>query len=125
MASDFLTLKFLGQKGDEQVKRELKLNKFLRKQCRSHFVCTIKGSFTIRHHLADRHSSYQHTSFEVIAYPPVGTDLQRIHTSSIREDSPLPLSVERRVQCVWDIVGGVAELHRLGIVHAGIATVKG
>ncbi|KAK8928010.1 hypothetical protein VCV18_004497 [Metarhizium anisopliae] len=49
----------------------------------------------------------------------MGTDLQVIDTSSARSTSLLPLSIERRVQCIKDIVRGVAELHSLGIVHAG------
>lgn len=55
----------------------------------------------------------------------MGTDLQVIHTSSAHSTSPLPLSIERRVQCIKDIVRGVAELHSLGIVHAGNSTERG
>ncbi|EFY96384.2 Protein kinase-like protein [Metarhizium robertsii ARSEF 23] len=119
--NELLTVKFMGRSESQQVKRELAINRFLRSRCpQSPHLCTIKDSFVIKHHLAKLHPSYRKVSFDAIAYPPTGTDLQVIHTSSARSTSPLPLSIERRVQCIKDIVRGVAELHSLGIVHGDI-----
>lgn len=125
-ASELLTVKFMGRSESQQVKRELAINRFLRSRChQSPHLCIIKDSFVIKHHLAKLHPSYRKVSFDAIAYPPMGTDLQVIDTSSARSTSLLPLSIERRVQCIKDIVRGVAELHSLGIVHAGNSTERG
>ncbi|OAA34154.1 kinase domain-containing protein [Metarhizium rileyi] len=118
--SEVLTIKFLGRKENEQVKRELEINTLLQEQCQSHHVCTIKDSFALKHHLAQDDPRYRDVSFSVIAYPPTGTDFQMIQTSLARINSPLPLDVERRVQCIKEIVQGVTELHKLNIVHADI-----
>ncbi|KAG8410878.1 hypothetical protein J3459_016909 [Metarhizium acridum] len=119
---ELLTIKFLGRSETRQVKRELAINQFLRSRCpQSRHVCTIKDSFVIPHHLAKVNPQYRDVSFDVIAYPPTGTDLQVIHTSSVRSISPLPLSLKRRVQCIKDIVRGVAELHSLDIHPGNVA----
>ncbi|KID97266.1 kinase domain-containing protein, partial [Metarhizium majus ARSEF 297] len=118
--NEFLTIKLLGRSENGQVKRELDINNFLRERCQSRHVCTIKDSFAIQHHMAKRHPKYRDVSFDVIAYLPTGTDLQMIHTPSVRRNSPLPLSLKRQVQCIKEVVRGVADLHSLGIVHADI-----
>ncbi|KAG5930339.1 hypothetical protein E4U42_001854 [Claviceps africana] len=119
-ASNFVTVKFVGRTENEQVECELGINKFLRDRCQSDYVCTIEDSFTISHHLAKSDRKYKDVTFDAITYPPTGSDLQRIQTFSVRDDSKLPLSIEMRVKCVKDIIRGVAELHNLGIVHADI-----
>ena len=117
--SGFLTVKILGRTENKQVQRELLMNNFLRERCRSRYISTIEDSFTIPHHLAESEPKYRDVRFDVIAYPPAGTDLQRIQTDSVRRNSRLPLSIKMRVKCVREIVRGVTELHSLGIVHAG------
>ncbi|KAG5994352.1 hypothetical protein E4U43_003257, partial [Claviceps pusilla] len=120
MNNGFVTVKFLGRTDDKQVQRELSINKFLREQCRSRSICTIQDSFTIPHHLAKVKAEYRDLSFDAVVYPSTGSDLHRVQTSYVHENSILPLSIEMRVQCVRDIIRGVAELHDLGIVHADI-----
>jgi hypothetical protein len=124
MTSEFITVKLLGRSSEKQVKRELSINKFLREECQSRCICTIKDSFTIHHHLAETDPQYKGIIFDDIAYPLAGIDFQRIHILSACENSQAPPSLERRVQCIWGIIQGVAELHSLGIVHAGDSIVS-
>ncbi|KAG5983384.1 hypothetical protein E4U55_000060 [Claviceps digitariae] len=121
LRSNFVTVKFIGQSKDAEVKRELKINKFLREQCQSDYVSTIEESFTIPHHLQEIHPQYRDISFDAIVYPPTGSDFERIVNGLyFRKNPMLPLSIEMRVKCIEDIIRGVAQLHNLGIVHADI-----
>lgn len=113
---EFLTIKFLPR----HEKNELDMNNFIRQHCRSPFVSITKDRFRIPHHLANEDSKYEGVHFDAIVYPTTGTDLQRISTPCGHLESPeLPLSLARREQCIRQIIQGVAELHRIGVVHGG------
>lgn len=117
MVRDYLTVKFLPQGG----KGELQICNFIRKHSRSPFVSTIQDHFAIPHHLSlSRDHRFKGMEFDAMVYPTTGSCLHRILSKSEYVESPyLPLNMERRESCIRQVVCGMAELHRIGVVHGG------
>lgn len=111
-ASEYLTVKFLSRgRGNE-----LEMRRYLARECSSPFISKLRDHFSIRHHLAAIDATYKDVQFDAIVYQTTGTDLRR---ESATGESPSPPGLGQRVRCIRQVVAGVAELHRLGVVHGG------
>ncbi|EGX87865.1 Protein kinase-like domain [Cordyceps militaris CM01] len=114
---DFLTVKFLPRDGNN----ELAMCKYIQKNCTSPFVSTIRDHFVIPHHLHNTSQSrFENVSFQAIVYPTTGICMGRVYDALENHDKNpnLPLTLERRRKYIGQIVQGMSELHRIGVVHA-------
>lgn len=93
--------------------------RYLQTNCFSPYVVSMRDHFQIGHHLGDK-PGFKDIVFEAIVYPTTGSSLERAFSKFEQVHSPnLPLSLETRQTCIRQIVCGMAELHRIGVVHGG------
>ncbi|EGY21112.1 uncharacterized protein VDAG_02636 [Verticillium dahliae VdLs.17] len=116
VTNKYLTLKFISRPS----RRELTICQFVKEHCFSPNVSTITDSFTIPHHLSKGGRNTPSILFDAIVYPTTGVDLRRVSTPCEHPQSPAPLSIDRRMQCVRHLIRGIADLHRARIVHGDI-----
>ncbi|OAA42149.1 Protein kinase-like domain protein [Metarhizium rileyi] len=109
---EFLTMKFL-PRGDVT---ELDMWRYLQTQCSSLYVVHLRDHFKIGHHLGDD-PDFQDISFETVVYPTTGSSLERAFSKWEQvQSADLPFSVDKRQTCVHQIVCGMADLHRIGVI---------
>lgn len=111
-ARDYFTLKFLNRLNP----RELSICQFIRDHCRSPSIVQIEDHFTIPHHLAEVDENYAGIEFNVIVYRPTGTDFRRASEERTTHTFLSPRSLRKYAV---DIVNGVADMHKNGLVHGG------
>ncbi|OAR01064.1 hypothetical protein LLEC1_02634 [Akanthomyces lecanii] len=116
--SDFLTIKFLSRDDSN----ELQMSKHIQEHCKSRFVSTTRDHFTIPHHLSQTSPRrFGNIRFQAIVYPLRGICMGRIHDpGEYHDDNPdIPLTLERRLRYIGQVIRGVSDLHSIGVVHAG------
>lgn len=115
----FLTIKFLSR-GDS---KELRMIKYIQQHCKSPFVSSLRHQFSIPHHLSQSSPRrFGNITFQAIVYPLMGTCMGRIHDAGeYHDDNPdIPLTLDRRLRYISQIIRGVSDLHSIGVVHADL-----
>ncbi|TQV89941.1 Protein kinase-like domain [Cordyceps javanica] len=116
---EFLTIKFLPRDGNG----ELDIFRYITKHCRSPFVSTLRDSFTIPHHLSKSTSAYtkdfRQIFFQALVYPATETCLGRCADVTENHDNnpDIPFTLQRRQTYIRQVVEGLCDLHRIGVVH--------
>ncbi|KAG6037431.1 hypothetical protein E4U41_005105 [Claviceps citrina] len=85
------------------------------------YVASMRDNFTIGHHLSRQDPAYKDITYEVILYPTTGSCMNRaFHTDETPSSPFVPLSLEARHRYIRQLVRGMADLHRIGAVHADL-----
>ncbi len=97
----------------EDGENELRMYRYLQGKTSGHHVAPMLDEFKIPHHRWNEGDPYK-VEYSVIALPALGPDIRYYCEWSERV-----MSVDEQKSCIRSTVQGVAQLHELGVVHAG------